>query len=377
MRSYRYRLWPVLLLFSLFSARSQDKIYLKNDKLQGKIVKITPSEVIYNPSETPLKQMSIDLKEALLLFNERGDFILPSTLEFGKDETLSMIDRFLNKNGVKYSADRIYTSTKAKSEGTVNNIDKKYAYIVTENDTQKIELKIIAAIIYKTGDHTFYRDPVKVAEALSNFRTDITAMVAKDAEALAEKKRKDQQNSGGESAPNKTPDYSALLGSVSKEEFADKALQKTHQLSEYIKLICNRQSATEDIIKATSQALVLFASEQARVEVSSVTRRNLKVYKIKEYLAHIKLTQYDKVEIEWNKVQYVNEVKKGPDGNYYGTVTFEQVFRGYKDGRLAYHDITLKKISVMLKGYEKNVEGKVLSTWDVLLSDIGVTSTES
>ena len=40
------------------------------------------------------------------------------------------------------------------------------------------------------------------------------------------------------------------------------------------------------------------------------------------------MVQYDNIEIEWTNVQYVRDVKRGVDGNFYGVVSFEQVFRG-------------------------------------------------
>jgi len=75
--------------------------------------------------------------------------------------------------------------------------------------------------------------------------------------------------------------------------------------------------------------------------------------------------------------QDVSDLKPGPDGNFYGVVSFEQVFRGYRDGKLVYSDITRKNATVVLKTYQKSVEGTTRSIWDVLLSDVGVISTKS
>ena len=64
------------------------------------------------------------------------------------------------------------------------------------------------------------------------------------------------------------------------------------------------------------------------------------------------------------------------DGNYYGTVSFEQVFRGFIDGRIVYEDLTKKSATVVLKAYEQNKEGSTTDAWDVMLSDIGVKYTK-
>jgi hypothetical protein len=84
------------------------------------------------------------------------------------------------------------------------------------------------------------------------------------------------------------------------------------------------------------------------------------------------------VEIEWTNVQYVSKLRKGPDGNYYGIITFEQTFKGYSgDNQLQYSDVTRKNIEVVLKTYNRNVEGKSVPTWDVFLSEIKVISTKA
>jgi hypothetical protein len=174
-----------------------------------------------------------------------------------------------------------------------------------------------------------------------------------------------------------TPGFSALAGNVSKEAFEKKAIQKTNQLNIYLKVICDKAANFEEINKAIDQSVGLFVDENAVIETSSVNRNDIKRYKIRNYLSHIKLVNYDKIEIEWTNVQYVSDVKLAPDGNYYGVVSFEQVFRGYRDGKLIYQDLTRKNATVVLKTYEKNMEGDTKNIWDVLLSDIGVIATKS
>ncbi|MEP6749362.1 MAG: hypothetical protein ABJB86_16625 [Bacteroidota bacterium] len=171
--------------------------------------------------------------------------------------------------------------------------------------------------------------------------------------------------------------FEDVAGNISKAEFEKKALQKTNQLNIYLKIICDKSSRYEEINKAIDQSVGLFVNENAMIETSSVNRSDVKRYKVRNYLSHIKLVKYDKIEIEWTSVQYVSDVKQGPDGNYYGVVSFEQVFRGYRDGKLIYQDVTRKNATVVLKMYEKYIEGNVKNVWDVLLSDIGVISTKS
>jgi hypothetical protein len=169
----------------------------------------------------------------------------------------------------------------------------------------------------------------------------------------------------------------ALLGGVTRKEFEQKAEQKTAQFTDYLKVLCDKTAGYEELDKAVAQALTLFVNEDAMVEVSSNNRNSVLRLRIRDYLRKVKQIQYDKIEVKWTHVQYVSDLKPGPDGNLYGTVSFEQEFRGYRDGKLVYSDVTLKHANVVLKTYNKTYEGSTRKIWDVLLSDIGVVATKT
>ncbi|HLZ85880.1 MAG TPA: hypothetical protein VKQ52_01515 [Puia sp.] len=170
---------------------------------------------------------------------------------------------------------------------------------------------------------------------------------------------------------------SALLGSVSRKEFEDKAEKKTVQFTDYLKILCDKKASYEELDKAVEQAITLFVNEDAVVETSSNNRNAVLRLRIRDYLKKVKQVQYDRIEVKWTHVQYVGDLKAGPDGNLYGTVSFEQEFRGYRDGKLVYSDITVKHAIVVLKTFTKTVEGSSRRLWDVLLADIGVVATKS
>ena len=82
-----------------------------------------------------------------------------------------------------------------------------------------------------------------------------------------------------------------------------------------------------------------------------------------------------RLRLPWVEVNYVGDIRKGQDGNYYGYVTFVQIFRGFKDGKIQYEDMTEKRVEVMFKGYTKFEGGQSSELWDVLLSNIKVEET--
>ena len=99
--------------------------------------------------------------------------------------------------------------------------------------------------------------------------------------------------------------------------------------------------------------------------------------KVEDYLKRLKLSPYSKLDIEWTDVHYVSELKQESDGNYYGMIKGEQRFTGYdKSGEVKYADVTEKNVKVMVKSYNKPVEGTAVQQWDVFLGNIGIIETK-
>ena len=165
------------------------------------------------------------------------------------------------------------------------------------------------------------------------------------------------------------------LSDTDYEEFAAKAVNKAEYLNNYLSLLCNRTLDIYDKEQAKESALKLFVHDSTVVQVSSLQREEIEKYTINQYLEHLTLFDYDKVELLWRNVQYVTKFRLAPDGNYYGTITVEQVFRGLKDGKPIYEDITQKDIEIVLGNFIKEESGVTEYAWDVFLSDIGVEET--
>jgi hypothetical protein len=52
---------------------------------------------------------------------------------------------------------------------------------------------------------------------------------------------------------------------------------------------------------------------------------------------------YDRVNIDWYKIQYVSDLERQPDGTYVGVITIYQRFQGFdKEKGLIYEDTTKK-----------------------------------
>lgn len=152
------------------------------------------------------------------------------------------------------------------------------------------------------------------------------------------------------------------------------ALEKVRDLSKYISIIGNKETAFSEANRVISRALELFA-EESQIGVSSLNRKDIKYYGVRKYFEHLMALNYDKVNIEWFNIEYISDLEKQPDGRYVGVITIYQRFEGYGKDNLKYVDITKKDITVFVERKETQIGGRLIGFWDVLLGDIRVAET--
>lgn len=165
-----------------------------------------------------------------------------------------------------------------------------------------------------------------------------------------------------------------------KEEISRKAKIQLEKLKECFQVIVDRDISSH-IKKAKRENTVktLFVNDRKEVTVSSLNRDDFKFYVIPVYLERMENLYYKRVEIDFNEIHKVTDLKKAPDGTWTGTVTFSQVFRGYDDFDSAqprYSDITHKNVTIVVRRVESFTGGSRPEVeWIVLLGDIGVNET--
>ncbi|MFM9052361.1 MAG: hypothetical protein ACKOKF_08605, partial [Bacteroidota bacterium] len=173
-----------------------------------------------------------------------------------------------------------------------------------------------------------------------------------------------------------TPSGSISFTRENLELFQAKGLDKVRRLTEYLGIITQKSTPPSTAISTVESALSLFDGENHTVEVSNVNRPDKSRFPIRTYLNRLRMLNYSRVVIEGASFTYVSNFRKGPDGNYYGVARFRQAFSGYRDNKLVYSDVTTKTVAVVLKPYQKALEGESMENWDVFLGDIFVTQTE-
>lgn len=163
-----------------------------------------------------------------------------------------------------------------------------------------------------------------------------------------------------------------------KQAIDSLALEKVRDLSKYIAIVGDKETAFSEANRVIERTLELFAPG-SEMGVSSVNSADIQYYKIRRYLERLMQLNYDRVEIEWYNIQYISDLERQPDGKYVGVITIYQRFSGYKEGiegtKLVYKDTTKKDITVYVERKETQVGGRSIGFWDVLLGDVRVTET--
>lgn len=367
MRYYLRFILLKTLILTLCSVRAQDIIYFADGSKQHcKITAIDAQKISYKSLdnfEGPTYTKKND--QLLFAFKDTGRYLILNSNANSESTFTNFLDNLEPR-----SFDIIIT--KDDDVLVANNMsleDGKFKYTPQTsegNQVKYIEKNKVAAIIYKNGKHVLYLPADEVAVKLGQVKADIDNLTSGEIPEDAK---------GKESSSAPIDEEVVGLSKAELERFQFKAKEKTQKFGEYIAIIGDKQSEREEQNKSIDQACGLFISDTSTVEVSNVNYEEKRKYPIRKYLNNLKLLPYNEVVITWTEVSYMSDLKLGADGNYYGVVSFQQKFEGYEDGNVVYSDITQKNVEVILKSYQKEVDGEKKILWDVLLSNVGVEET--
>jgi hypothetical protein len=160
-----------------------------------------------------------------------------------------------------------------------------------------------------------------------------------------------------------------------KQAIDSLALEKVKDLGKYISIIGNKDTPFSEANRVIDRALELFA-EGSQMGVSSLNKKDIQYYGIREYFQRLMALNYDRVKIDWFNIQYISDLVRQPDGRYVGVITVYQRFTGETDDGLKYVDTTKKDITVYVERKQTQIQGRIIGFWDVLLGDIRVTETK-
>lgn len=168
---------------------------------------------------------------------------------------------------------------------------------------------------------------------------------------------------------------SAEISPKRKQAIDSLALEKVRDLSKYISIIGNKQTAYAEATRVMDRAEELF-SPDSEMGVSSLTSKEVNYYKVRKYFERLMALNYDRVTIKWYDIHYISDLQRQPDGRYVGVITIYQRFEGQSDDGLQYKDTTKKDITIYVERKKTQVAGRTIEFWDVMLGDIRVTETD-
>ncbi len=360
------------LLFIFVRAHAQDVVYQTNGKkLECKIIEVTAQKIKYRIPQNPGPAYSMESADALLAFNASGNYVAFPLAEAQQAQAAGFMNPVVGRQ-----FDVIVTTDNqaiAAMELSVGGKEAKFRN--DKKKDQKLARTKITVILYKDGRHELFVDPAKAAATLTAAKPQVDKLTGADNAIKTDASTNTNANT---KEPQATGDAVAFPGGPEEfERFRNKALVKVDELGTYLATIVNPQTPTDKSNSTIDLAVTLFVNEAARVEVSNVNTGIKNKYKIRDYLRRLKLkgADYQQVEVSYADITYASDFRKGPDGNYYGVVSFVQTFKGLVDGKIIYGDVTQRNVTVILKLYEKAVDGETKKLWDVFLADIGIQET--
>lgn len=161
-----------------------------------------------------------------------------------------------------------------------------------------------------------------------------------------------------------------------KQAIDSLALEKVKDLSKYISIIGNKTTPYSEATRVMDRAEELFA-EDSEMGVSSLNKKEINYYKVRQYFERLIALNYDRVKIQWYDIHYISDLERQPDGRYVGVITIYQRFEGESDDGLKYKDTTKKDITIYVERKKTQIAGRTIEFWDVLLGDIRVTETSA
>ncbi len=169
---------------------------------------------------------------------------------------------------------------------------------------------------------------------------------------------------------------SADISPQRKQAIDSLALEKVKDLSKYISIIGNKTTPYSEATRVMDRAEELFA-EDSEMGVSSLNRKEINYYKVRQYFERLIALNYDRVKIQWYDIHYISDLERQPDGRYVGVITIYQRFEGESDDGIKYKDTTKKDITIYVERKKTQIAGRIIEFWDVLLGDIRVTETSA
>ena len=150
----------------------QNKIYLQDEIIDGKVIEITPGEIKYKTTSNSSQVNSVSRNKTVFLFNDKGGFLVVSTPDFSSlSLNKDLADNFIYpQNDTIVTIDKILMRNKEVINCTIINEDIISLIADINGARSKIDKSTVAAVIYKNGEHEITCDIKTAADVLYTFQ---------------------------------------------------------------------------------------------------------------------------------------------------------------------------------------------------------------
>lgn len=355
------------LLLSLIGSRvtAQNIIYLADEtKIFGKVTDMQSNKIKFKKTDDLTEKIETRLNEKLCFaFNSAGSYTV-----FQKDYLSSNKEK---EDFIKQVGDLSGLDIICDIDGNViitkvtKETESQISYINDKTVLTTLPISNLCFLIRNDGTHKIFVGNQQAMPVLKANQKKINAFIQHDS---------DQNARSGLNAVFKTLTYEE------KKHFGIIAKNKVEEFANYLETL-----TSDNISETSASATINFAcnlfEDKAQIEVSSLSsdnRVNKIKYPIRDYLNRfrIRVTKYQKVKLESADIGYVTSFRIGTDGNYHGNVIYVQKYIGFIDNAPAYQDVTARRVDVIIKKYEKSVNGENIEAYEVVLGDVSVSETK-
>ena len=339
---------------------AQNVIYFTDEtKMVGKITEILPNKIKFIDDETDKSEVRQNEK-VCFAFNSKGSY-----LTFSRDmpPTLKEKEDFIKQVGDPSDFDIIaYTSGVVIFTHITKETEDQLSYINDKIVKETVPTSTVSFLIRRDGTHKVFISNQQATSILKLNQQRVNNFI---------QNVKTVTPSGNPSVEKVT-----TLSREQKSLFSTMAYNKVQDFTTYIKQVSSTTIPSNEKDKDINLASDLF-KQGAKIQVTNVNVDTKQIFALRDYLYRVKFNagRYQKIEIESADVSYVTSFRADGEGNIYGSVTYTQKFIGYVDNKPAYQDVTTKKVEIIIKTYNKSVNGQDIRAYDVFLGDVSVMQT--
>ena len=379
---------------------AQDAIYMANGNRfdNAQLIDITEDRVTFTVKQTDKLSTQNYQRDNVLVAFSKGNFLVLKNLNSDLAQAKQELQTFLtttawqDQDYLLQAVPFMVIPAKISYEN-----DAIINYVTNDGNSASISKGELIAIFYSDGRHSIVRDITESAPILAELGMPIGASLKVIAnQKLIQKPvstsvTKQQTETTSESITSPSADKQAMIPTSQSSEittvaptdkttltdsdyrsYRKKALDKVDEFASYLNIITNKSLSLSERNQAVKLASELFMPA-ATIEVTSRKTPGARKYPISTYLNNLKLLPYSSAKIEWTEVQYIKELTKAADGNYYGIITGQQTFVGY-GSNATYSDVTQKNVRVKLERLIDTRDGQDEMKWNLLLGSIGVSA---